>query len=388
MKKKIDYNPRELAAAFDAAFANAWNAATYLGGLKDRDYYVCLDGSSRPFYGKAKHYSKRRPERRLAEMTIAGQWATAAFRQKGAKRGVTMYRGTVNKHDFFVMSGHLYNGQESFPLGIRRGRITHKSIEEFTGILDRLPIKPAFIFADKEFPFLTKLQKLRPWCDANGVGMLIAHPKNAAVMKLIAHAWHSGQAHRIPGAPEPVYWSVQEHNWRQARTKMYNLLTLYFHDDPRQDPTADEDDVIKLPDGIYTISFYANVEVTAENAYWLWKQYAYRWNCENLFARWLAYCGQSHGHGMFLRDFFFNASMLMLAGYALWRLERARRLRLPAPSKTRKLNADLSHSRYFGALQWHLSVGLAANHLAKSRLPAPPMPATLLPPRLPAPPAP
>lgn len=374
MKRKLDYDPQAMASAFDAAFRTAFEAAVYLTNLKDRSYYVCLDGSSRPFYGFSHDYSKHRPKRRLEDMTIAGQWATGAFRQKGARRGAPMYPGTLNKHDEFILSAHLYHGQESFSLGVRRGLVTPDSIEEFVGILDALPVKPAFLFADKEFPFLTKMEKLRPWCDANGVGMLIAHPKNAAVRRILAHAWHTGEAKRINGAREAVYWAVRRHDWAGSRTTAYNLLTFYFHEDPRKDSGWDHDqqDLIQLPNGIYALSFYTNVEVTAENAYWLWTQYAARWSCENTWKRLKAYCGQSHGHGLFLRDFFFNAAMLLLSSYGLWRLERAQRLKLPPPSEYAKLDPVVSHSRFFEALQTHLRVSLATGHLAKSKLPAAP----------------
>lgn len=52
---------------------------------------------------------------------------------------------------------------------------------------------------------------------------------------------------------------------------------------------------------------------------------------------------------MFLRDFVFEASMLMLGGYALWRMERSPRLGLKVH------DPEVSMSRYFGAVRHHLA---------------------------------
>src|SRR5207302_400026 len=108
--KTIDYSPTDLETWFDAAFLAAFLAASALCGLQQSDYFLTIDGTDRPFYGKSyrrvgtkgkKGQRNRRPEYKDEDLTIAGQNTDPAFTSKGGgPRGRPSHRGTINKHAY------------------------------------------------------------------------------------------------------------------------------------------------------------------------------------------------------------------------------------------------------------------------------------------------
>ena len=359
MSRKIDYSTRELHAAFDAAFRTVFLAAVFFAGLHHQEFFVTLDGTHRPFYGKSYAYGDDQPKVREDDLTTAGRWTTGAFKASTSptRRGDPMYPGTLHKHDYFQLSGHLYKTQESFPLAIRRGLASAASTQELLAQLDALPRLPAMLFADKAFANEPQTEVLRRWCDPKRVAILIAMPKRSGIRKIVQHDWHTGIAQPVPNAPEVMLWSVRRHHWREKPQRPYNLLTLYFQGKPRKELFEENHDLLRLPKGYFAICFYTNIDVTSENVYWLSRQYSYRWSCENLYKRCKATSGRSGSHSMFLRDFMYNTAMLMHGTYALWRLERSRRLNLRLHDPT------VSMSRYFGDLQTRLRDRLRAEYL-------------------------
>jgi hypothetical protein len=341
--RALDYWPHLMKKDFDAAFLRAFRLALKLAA--DPEFYITLDGASRPFYGKSYRYPRKGKKTAVPGMTTAGYNATGAFRgKKDGRRGIPMYRGTVHKHDWFLMVAHLYKTKVSLPLAVRRGLVSAESISDFVAIIDGLPAKPAMILADKEFCNHVKTEKLRPACDRWGAILLIAAPKNVATEKLVNAAWHNGQAQRLVGPKQTTFWAAQDQAWVGRRKVRNTLVTYYFAKDPRKDRSVDDDNLMRLPNGLYAVSFLVNVKVTAENAWWILERYKDRWAIENINKRVLSYAGTSYSHGMFMRDFLYHAALLMFSAYALWRLERVQRGDLDVHDR------EASHSRFFGAL--------------------------------------
>jgi hypothetical protein len=341
--KDIDYQPWLLEQGSDDTLLTAFTAAMHIAVIRRRSFFIALDGSSRPFYGLSYHYSDRHPERLPGELSVAGRNTSPAF-----QRDSRMYPGTVNKHEYFQMSLHLYDGKESFPLGIRRGAIDEKGIRDFLRTLDDLPVKPLAVFADRAFSNFVKGDLIRTWCDLNGVLFVTPAVRHSNVENLVTEAWHEGRAKPIKFEGETIHWSCRPHFWRQHMDSKNNLLVLYFRRDPRKDenPAAD---LQQLPNGLYAVPFVINVEADETNALWIWKQYANRWSIENLFKRYKAYCGTSYGHGLFLRDYTYHASMVLMATYSLWRLYRRQDGAKPR---------DTSHTRFFGSFRQQVVTAL------------------------------
>ena len=392
-KKKLDYDPKEFIEDFDAAHKATFLAAIDLADLKDRDFYVTMDGTSRPFYGKAYKYGKNAPPVDPEDLSTAASWTEPAFKRiKRKTQSYTQpeYAGTTAKHPYFMMNSHLYDSMESIPLAVRRGKVTARRIEDFIKVLDGLPIKPAFLFADKEFCNDPKTRELRKWCDANKVAMMLPFPKNSAVQRIVQEDWNDGTAKLVKGASQLMYWSMRRRSWDKKGALPYNLLNLYFEGDPRKDLSDEGHEIMRLPNGMFCVCFYTNVTVTAKNVLWLSRQYSFRWACENLHKRWKALCGRSGAPTMFMRDLVYEASMLMLAGYALWRIEKMRSEGLELHDK------KLSIVSYFGTLRhectrkiWSPYFDLVPRPPRPPSMPKPPAPpAPPAPPRLEAPPVP
>jgi hypothetical protein len=375
-KARVSYDRPLLETDFDDAFLAAFRTEVALDNLKSGAFFIAIDGTGRPFFGASHRYGKKAPKRPKHEMTEAGQDAVPAF--KGAKngtRGSPEHRGTVNKHAYAHLSAFLYGTKESFPLSIRCGRITADVMDAFIDQLDRLPVQPAFVFADKEFCNHPKSEKLREYCDTKRIGMLIAYPKDEAIRKMVWRDWHENRTKPVEGADEVAFWSMNRHK-RRSGGRPCNVLTLFFTRDPRKDISNDGHEILRLPDGMYAVSFYTNVglNVESDEIWLLYKQYSLRWSVECLLKRWKAYCGRSGSSAMFLRDYIHMASMLMLAGYALWRMERARRAGLKPGHRL------ISHTRYFGAIAEDCRDRLKAPTLAKPPMPVLHPPPSRLPP--------
>src|SRR5690349_5687469 len=102
MKRKDDYDARRLTRDYDAAYTRTF--VTALGLSKNKEFYVTLDGASKPFYGKSYRFPKRGKRQAVPGMTPAGYAATGAFRGvKNGTGGSPMYRGAIHKHDWFQM---------------------------------------------------------------------------------------------------------------------------------------------------------------------------------------------------------------------------------------------------------------------------------------------
>lgn len=342
--RDIGYDVPKVHGWFNAALLAVFLAAANLSNLKNRDFFLTIDGTDRPFYGKSYH-NKKRPQPKEHELTIAGKFTDPAFRQKG-DRGVPQYPGTTRKHSYLQVNAHLYDSGESFPIGIQRGRATKRAVELLVDALNQLPFLPAFILADKEFCNLPKAAALRKWCDKRQVVLLIASPKDSRVRRITKHAWYNGLFKPTVGSDEPLYVHSEQRLWRDAPRDdhPYTLMTIYCHENPRANYDEETPEIHELPNNIYAVCFMTNVAVTPENAFFLYSHYRLRWGCENLHKRWKAYCGRSFSHGMYRRDYAYQMSMVMMATCSLWRLERRLTLGLPVNHR------DLSHSRYFGAL--------------------------------------
>lgn len=364
--RPVDYDPKQLWTAFDEVLYLIFVAAHELLSLSGQPWFFTMDGFSYPFYGKAQRYGKNAIKRTSKEMTYAGNWGTGAFRSKSKKGGSDpMYRGTLNKHDYFQVNGHLADGLESFPLGYRPFLPNVASMTEFIAQMGRMPTKPFMGFLDKEFGNDAKTRDLRRWADGNRVGLMIPLPKHKSLRKFTVDRFNDGSAKPIRDVGRcvgsigrVVYWHVSYQTWGGDPSAYYHLVTFYFEGDPRKSALVDPGTgVLGLGNNIYTACYLTNLDVDESNILFLHAATTFYWSAENIQQREKKYLGRAEGTRMFWRHFLHGAGLVQLALYALWRIERRLRLadvedpRLaPAKGTLRRMK---SHRRFFGAIRRH-----------------------------------
>lgn len=342
-RRDLDYIPSLLNQDADRVLASAFVAAH--GIRPSLEFYINLDGTGRAFFGDSWTYMGDGKKEARTSLTVAGMAATGAFKgQKNGSRGAPTFRGTVHKLDWFQMTAHVYDSKESFPLASRQSLVSAHAIDEFISLVDALPARPKMILADKEFCNYVKTARLRLACDDWGTILMLAAPMHEANQVRVLSAWHDGLAQRIPGPTENVFFAAQEHVWRGRPDARATLITYYFQEDPRKDKSDEDENLLRLPNGMYAISFVVNVQVGLAEAWETLKRYRDRWAIECVSKRLLAYTGSSYSQGIFMRDLLYQASTIVLAAYGLWRLVQTKDndLRLHDP--------QVSHSRFFGAI--------------------------------------
>ena len=360
-----DYDPVSLWTAFDLALMRIFVAAHELLGLNStstqRPWFFTVDGFSHPFYGKAQRYGRKAVKRKAGEMSIAGNWASPAFRGKG-KDGKPMYRGTANKHDFFQVNAHLSDGDESFPLGYRPFNPNVQSLQDFIAQMKRAPTKPYMGRLDKEFGNGKKTADLRAWMDGDGILLMVPLPKHKKLRAFIVERFNAGVPKPVKDVGrcraskgDIVLYDVSYQTWGDDPNAFYNLLTFYYEGDPRKSDLVDATTgVLGLGNNIYAACYLVNVTVDDDNVLWLYHQIRRYWSAENVQQRENVYLGKAAGAGIFGRHLLHGAVLVQISCYALWRIERRLRLKLAGHAEG-AIKRRKSHRRFFDALRLHLA---------------------------------
>lgn len=327
---RLDYDPRRVNQHFDGVNRANFHAARDLVQLKDRLWVVNKDGNPHPLYAESWRYgiaAERYGPQTGKNYTLIGQLGSGAVR---SKRGVSypMYAGTMNKLEYFVMSAHFIQTNETFCLAFRFGAPNPMAQVSMLEALLSYEDAPLLMMSDKGFASEEFTRNDRNYCDPRGVIMITPLPRWAWIREIIADILNSGDAKPVPGAGKTLLFGQRREYWGDQKVHPFNVACFYTEEDPREDlddPEAFE--VFELGPKLFAVAFYTNLEVDCpEVALWFEAQYSGRWACENLFKRAKALLGRSQSHGPFHRHLAYGYGMLAFAALSLWRLRRRIRL--------------------------------------------------------------
>ena len=329
---QLGYDPRAVNQHVDAVNRANFLAATDLVRTRDERplFIINQDGNPHPLYAASWKYGKsaeRHGPQDGKDYTLVGKLGSGAFR---SRRGVSypMYPGTVNKLEYYVMSAHFLETNETFCLAFRWGSPNPRAQVSMLDEVGKYPDAPILKMSDKGFASEEFTRNDRTYCDPRGTIMITPLPRWAWVREIVADLWNSGEAKAVPEAGKTLLYGQRRSYWGDLKVLPFNVACFYTEEDPEdylEDPEAFG--VFELAPKLFAVAFYTNLEVDhPEVAKWFEAQYSGRWACENLFKRAKALLGRSQAQTPFQRHLGYAYGMFVFAGLGLWRLRQRIRL--------------------------------------------------------------
>jgi hypothetical protein len=325
---QLGYDVRKVNQHIDGVCRATFLAATDLARRRDDLplFIINKDGNPHPLYAESWKYGKsaeRHGPQDGKDFTPIGRLGSGAFRDKGP-----MYPGTVNKLEYYVMSAHFLETNETFCLGFRWGAPNPRSQISMRDELEKYPDAPILMMSDKGFASEEFTRNDRAYCDPRGTIMITPLPRWAWVREIVADLWNSGEAKAVPGAGKTLLYGQRRSYWADLTVLPFNVAVFFTEEDPEdylEDPEAFG--VFELAPKLFAVAFYTNLEVDhPEVAKWFEAQYSGRWACENLYKRAKALLGRSQGQTPFPRHLWYAFGMFVIAGLGLWRLRQRIRI--------------------------------------------------------------
>lgn len=329
---QLDYDVRAANRHIDAVNRATFLAATDLVRTRDERPLFILNQDGNPYalYAESWKYGKsaeRHGPQDGKDFTLIGKIGSGAFR---SRRGISypMYAGTVNKIEYYVMSAHMVETNETFCLAFRWGSPNPRAQVSMLDEIVKYPDAPILKMSDKGFASEEFTRNDRNYCDPRGTIMITPLPRWAWVREIVADLWNSGEAKPVPEAGKALLYAQRRSNWGDQTVMPFNVACFYTEEDPEDyldDPEAFG--VFQLAPKLFAVAFYTNLEVDhPEVAKWFEAQYSGRWACENLFKRAKALLGRSQAHTPFHRHLGYAYGMYAFAALGLWRLRQRIRL--------------------------------------------------------------
>ncbi|MHB1260464.1 MAG: hypothetical protein ACYC2H_01985 [Thermoplasmatota archaeon] len=327
--EQLDYDPKLLNPHLDGVQRAAFLAGLDLVG-HNRPYIVNHDGTPSPLYAKSWKYgaaAKAAGPQDGKDFTLVGRLGSGAFRSRNGT-SYPMYAGASNKLEWYQMSAHLIETNETFPLCFRIGAANPRAQISMLTELDKIPPSPLLMMSDKGFASEEYTRNARNYCDPRGTIMITPLPMWAWVRAIVADLWNSGEAKAIPGAGKTLLHGQRRANWGNQTVHPFNVEVFYTEEDPTEDLDDKEAfDVVQLAPKLFAVAFYTNLEIDhPEVAKWFEAQYSGRWGCENLYKRAKAIIGRSQSWGLFHRHMAYAQGMMLFASLSLWRLRQRIRI--------------------------------------------------------------